>query len=185
MSGDKKKFSRRAFILRGLAGGTGVMLGLGYLGRNARRRGMYALMETVEPSYRGDASDPTLWFEITEDERIRLFSPKVEMGQGTFTSLAQMAADELEVDVGRIEVVHAETATGVVDCLSTGGSLSVAGLWMPLRELAATLRATLVAQADEAARAIHSGAGTTDPRPSPVGVVSYRPPPTLSPPLSC
>ncbi len=173
MSGDKKKFSRRAFILRGLAGGTGVMLGLGYLGRNALRREMYALMDTVEPSYLGDASDPTLWFEITEDERIRLFSPKVEMGQGTFTSLAQMAADELEVDVGRIEVVHAETATGVVDGLSTGGSLSVAGLWMPLRELAATLRATLVAEADEAARAINSGAGTTEPRTIADGVVSY------------
>ncbi|MEM1413743.1 MAG: molybdopterin cofactor-binding domain-containing protein [Myxococcota bacterium] len=143
----KKKLSRRGFILRGLAGGTGVMLGVGYLARNPLRREIFAMMDSVEPSYMGDATDPTLWFEITADERIRLFSPKVEMGQGTFTSLAQMAADELEGDLGRGVVVHAATATGVVDGMSTGGSLSVSGLWKPLRSLAATLRATLVAEA--------------------------------------
>ncbi|MEO0322445.1 MAG: molybdopterin cofactor-binding domain-containing protein [Myxococcota bacterium] len=169
----KRKLSRRGFILRSLAGGTGVMLGVGYLGRNSIRREIYALMDTVEPSYLGDASDPTMWFEITEDERIRLFSPKVEMGQGSFTSFAQMAADELEVELDRVEVVHAATATGVVDGMSTGGSLSVAGLWMPLRTLAATLRATLVAEAARTAPLINSGAAPDSIEAVVNGVVSY------------
>ncbi len=62
------------------------------------------------------------------------------MGQGTFTSLAQMAADELEVSMKQISVVHADSASGNMDAFATGGSTSVSSLWMPLRELAATMR---------------------------------------------
>jgi isoquinoline 1-oxidoreductase beta subunit len=69
-----------------------------------------------------------------------LHSPKVEMGQGTFTSLAQMAADELEVSMEQISVVHADSASGNMDAFATGGSTSVSSLWVPLRELAATMR---------------------------------------------
>ena len=65
------------------------------------------------------------------------------MGQGTFTGLAQIAADELEVDVNQIKIVHAATSTGNIDGLSTGGSTSISGLWQPLRELAATMREML------------------------------------------
>ncbi|MGF1469452.1 MAG: molybdopterin cofactor-binding domain-containing protein [Sandaracinaceae bacterium] len=137
------RLSRRTFVVGGLVGGTGVLLGLGYLGRNAARRAMFEALETTPPAFGGDTSDPWMWFEVTGDNRIRLLSPKVEMGQGTFTSLAQIAADELEVDVGRVEVLHATSAQGNIDTMSTGGSQSVAGLWMPLRELAATLREML------------------------------------------
>ena len=39
--------------------------------------------------------DPLLWIEILPDDHIRLFVPKAELGQGTHTALAQIAADEL------------------------------------------------------------------------------------------
>ena len=71
------------------------------------------------------------------------------MGQGSFTGMAQIAAEELDVRVDQINVVHAETMLGNVDSFSTGGSNTISGLWQPLRELAATMREMLK---NEAAR---------------------------------
>lgn len=140
----EKKVSRRKFIVRSLAGGTGVILGAAYLGRNSLRRAMYDMAD--DPSliaFMGDTSDPLMWFEINSDSSIVFHSPKVEMGQGSFTGMVQMAADELEVEIAQIKIKHAESQTGNIDGMSTGGSTSISGLWMPLRELAATMREML------------------------------------------
>ncbi|MCO6491116.1 MAG: xanthine dehydrogenase family protein molybdopterin-binding subunit [Phaeodactylibacter sp.] len=147
-SRNKKTFSRRKFIVRS-AVGVGVLLGTGYFTRPIWRRSLAEMANSMEPSYLGDTETPQLWFEVTADNQVILHSPKVEMGQGTFTGLAQIAADELEVDIRQMKVVHAATATGNIDGLSTGGSLSISGLWQPLRELAATMREMLK---NEAAR---------------------------------
>lgn len=98
--------------------------------------------------YQGDLS-PQIWFQITPENQIILHSSKVEMGQGSFTSLAQLAAEELEVAVEKIKVVHAETASGNVDGMSTGGSLTIPSLWNPIREMAATTREMLRQKAAE------------------------------------
>jgi len=71
------------------------------------------------------------------------------MGQGAFTGLAQIAAEELEVDVEKIDIVHASTAGRPIDPRSTGGSDSISALWNPLRQLAAKLRVMLVNNAAE------------------------------------
>ena len=149
MSDEKKtkKISRRKFIAGTLLGGTGLLFGATYLGRHALRRTMIEALETLAPAYLGETSNPLIWFEISNDNRITLHSPKVEMGQGTFTGLAQIAADELNVEMNQISVVHAASITGNLDGLSTGGSLSVAGLWQPLRELSATMRHMLTLEA--------------------------------------
>lgn len=138
----KKKFSRRKFLVRS-AVGVGVLFGTGYLTRPLWRRSLAGIANSAESPYMGDTKTPPLWFEILADNTITLLSPKVEMGQGTFTSLAQMAADELEVDIDQIKVVHAPTSSGNIDSFSTGGSTSVASLWVPMRELAATMREML------------------------------------------
>lgn len=65
------------------------------------------------------------------------------MGQGAFTGLAQIAAEELEVNVSKVNMVHATTAGRPVDPRSTGGSDSISGLYTPLRTLAAGLREML------------------------------------------
>lgn len=156
MSKEKKGFSRRKFLVRG-AVGIGVILGTGYLTRSIWRRGIAGMVNTAESPYVGDTKTPPLWFEVTADNQIILHSPKVEMGQGTFTGLAQIAADELEVDIDRIKVVHAATNTGNIDGFGTGGSTSVSSLWMPMRELAATMREMLK---NEAAKALHTSAAT-------------------------
>ncbi|MFK7926140.1 MAG: molybdopterin cofactor-binding domain-containing protein [Bacteroidia bacterium] len=143
---QKKGFSRRKFLLRS-AVGIGVIVGTGFLGGGPIRRYIAAAANTLEPSYSGDVKSPNLWFELTAENQIILHSPKVEMGQGTFTGFAQIAADELEIEISHIKVVHAASASGNLDGFSTGGSNSISSLWMPLRELAATMREMIKAEA--------------------------------------
>lgn len=142
-----KKVSRRKFLVRGGLGTIGVLALGTYVFRNSLRRGMIGMSETMIPPYSGTGTVANLWFEITADNKVILHSPKVEMGQGTFTSLAQIAADELDVNMSQIEVVGAATETGIVDGMSTGGSMSIASLWQPLREMAATMREMIKGEA--------------------------------------
>lgn len=107
------------------------------------------MANTAELPYIGKTDDPLLWFEIQANNIITLHCPKVEMGQGTFTGLAQIAAEELEVSLDRLKVVHASTATGNIDGISTGGSTSISSLWVTLRELAATMREMLKIEASK------------------------------------
>lgn len=139
---DKKSkgISRRKFLVRGGLGSIGVLALGTFVFRNPMRRFALEMVEDMVPPYSGTGTEANLWFEITKDNNLILHSPKVEMGQGTFTGLAQIVADELDMEMGQITVTAAETATGIVDGMSTGGSLSIAQLWQPLREMAATMR---------------------------------------------
>lgn len=137
---EKKKLSRRKFLVRGGIGTLGVVALGTYVFRNPLRRSALELAENTIAPYSGAGTKANLWFEINKDNTIVLHSPKVEMGQGTFTGLAQIAADELDVSMEQMQVIAAATSTGIIDGLGTGGSLSVAQLWMPLREMAATAR---------------------------------------------
>jgi len=142
-----KKVSRRKFFL---ASGIGTMglLALGtFVMRNPLRRTVLEMAETLVPPYAGLGTEANLWFEITKANQLILHQPKVEMGQGTFTSLAQIVADEFDMNIGQIIVKAAETSTGIVDGMGTGGSLSVAQLWQPLREMAATMREMIKTEA--------------------------------------
>ena len=137
---SEKKLSRRKFLVRGGLGTLGVLAVGTYLLRNPIRRSIAGAINTADTPYMGDTSSPVIWFEVTTDNKIVLHSPKVEMGQGTFTGLAQMAADELDVSMEQIQVVHANSISGNMDGFATGGSTSISALWIPLRELAATMR---------------------------------------------
>ncbi len=143
---NKRGLTRRKFLV-GSAVGVGVILGVGYLSRSMIRRYLAGIANTIELPYQGDTDSPSIWFEVLADNRVILHSPKVEMGQGTFTGLAQMAADELEVEMSQMVVVHAATSTGNIDPFATGGSNSISSLWIPLRELAATMREMLRGEA--------------------------------------
>ena len=137
---NKKKVSRRKFLVRGGLGTLGLLAIGTFVFRNPLRRATYEIAETLVPPYNGSGTEANLWFEILKGNKILLHSPKVEMGQGTFTGLAQIVADELDVSMSQIQVKAADTASGIVDGMSTGGSLSIAQLYQPLREMAATIR---------------------------------------------
>lgn len=109
------------------------------VGCNPMRRYLYDNFESLISDYSIKESEVT-WFEITADNDIIFHSPKVEMGQGVFTGLAQIAAEELEVDIDKVNIVHASTSGRPIDPRSTGGSDTISGLYTPLRQLAANLR---------------------------------------------
>jgi len=143
------KISRRKFLV-GTGVGGGVVLGAMYFGGcGVIRRKIAGFANTAESPYLGNTKTPLIWFEITPDNQVIFSSPKVEMGQGVFTGLAQMAADELDVEMEQIKVVHAPSASGNVDRFATGGSTSINSLWIPLRELAATMREMIKQHAAE------------------------------------
>ena len=147
MNPSEWKITRRGFLIK--AGiGTGLAIGLGVLSCEPIRRMAAQQVHEMDWQYDND-SGPRVWFEILPDGRIRLHSPKVEMGQGVFTGLAVIAAEELHLAPEQIEVVHASTSHGPVDPRGTGASDSTSSLWFVLRELAATVREMLRAQAAE------------------------------------
>jgi len=148
MSKDKKKGVKRRKFLKYSGMGLALMLGGTWLARNPIRRTIFSNSEVTIGPYLGDTS-PMLWLQISPKNEILLHSAKVEMGQGTFTGLAQLVAEELEVSIDKIKVVHAQTKTGNIDGFATGGSMSIATLWKPLREMAATMREMMRTKAAE------------------------------------
>ncbi|HEY9117909.1 MAG TPA: molybdopterin cofactor-binding domain-containing protein, partial [Roseivirga sp.] len=85
-----------------------MVIGTGYVTKSIWRRYLTEFANTVESPYLG-GTDPSLWFELTIYNEVIIHSTKVEMGQGAFTGLAQIAAEELDFDVARIKVEHAES----------------------------------------------------------------------------
>ena len=74
------------------------------------------------------------------------------MGQGTYTSMPMLLAEELEVDLSQVRLEHAPPndelyAEPLFGVQETGGSTSVRGNWEPLRHAGATARTLLVAAA--------------------------------------
>jgi isoquinoline 1-oxidoreductase subunit beta len=138
----KKKFSRRKFLIRSGIGLAGTMAVL-YFGRSPIRRAISGFAAKTDLPSGIFNFDNDRWFEINEDNSITMKSPKIEMGQGIFTGFAMLAAEELDVALDKIKVVHATSANGAVDYAGTGGSSSTASLYKDIREVAATLRETL------------------------------------------
>ena len=74
------------------------------------------------------------------------------MGQGTYTSIPMLIADELEVELGRVHLEHAPPneklyANPLLGVQATGNSNAIRGAWQPLRQAGAAARTMLVAAA--------------------------------------
>jgi CO/xanthine dehydrogenase Mo-binding subunit len=83
------------------------------------------------------------WLEVLEDGRVRILSGKVELGQGIRNAVRQVAADELYMDLDRVEVVLAETGR-TPDEGYTAGSGSIQSSAMAVRHAAAAAREQLL-----------------------------------------
>jgi len=129
--------SRRAFLEVGAAIGGGLLLGFTLPGRTQRRADRFA---------------PNAFIRIDRDGRVTLMMHKVEMGQGTYTSMPMLLAEELEVDLAQVRLEHAPPddalyAEPLFGVQETGGSTSVRGNFEPLRRAGAAARTLLVAAA--------------------------------------
>ena len=86
------------------------------------------------------------WLRIDPNGTVIIFTGKIELGQGIGTALSQIAADELDVDLRRIEVVAGDTARTPNEG-QTAGSLSVEQSGTALRFACAEARDILVSAA--------------------------------------
>ena len=96
------------------------------------------------------AANPRLssWVKLSGDGRVAISPGKVEIGQGIVTALAQIAADELDIDIGRIEMIRASTATSPNEGV-TSGSLSIQQSGRALRHACAEVRQSFLVAASE------------------------------------
>jgi CO/xanthine dehydrogenase Mo-binding subunit len=87
------------------------------------------------------AANPVLssWVRFSPDGQVVISPGKVEIGQGIVTALAQIAADELDVEIGRVNMVRASTAGSPNEGV-TSGSLSVQQSGHAVRHACAEIR---------------------------------------------
>src|SRR5262249_19313706 len=95
---------------------------------------------------------PNAFIRIGSDGQIVLTMPYVEMGQGTYTSIPMLIAEELQVDLKQVRLEHAPPneklyANPMLGVQATGNSNAMRGAWKPLREAGATARVILIAAA--------------------------------------
>jgi isoquinoline 1-oxidoreductase beta subunit len=134
--------SRRRFLQVGAAAGGGLMLSINLplASRHAEAAG-------------DDGFAPNAFIRIEADGQVVLTMPYVEMGQGTYTSIPMLIAEELEVDLQQVRPEHAppnEKLYGnplLGGVQATGNSNAVRAAWQPLRQAGAVARTMLVAAA--------------------------------------
>jgi isoquinoline 1-oxidoreductase beta subunit len=135
------KFSRRSFLKASAAAGGGLLLSLHV------------------PFAHGEAKpadvkdfEPNAFIRVGRDGKVVLVMPYVEMGQGTYTSIPMLIAEELEVDLSQVRLEHAPPneklyANPLLGVQATGNSNAVRAAWQPLRQAGATARTMLIAAA--------------------------------------
>jgi len=95
---------------------------------------------------------PNAFIRIDSNGQVTMVMPFVEMGQGTYTSIPMLIAEELEIDIDKVKLEHApadEKRYGhpLFGVQLTGASSSMRGAWMPMRKSGATARSMLVSAA--------------------------------------
>jgi isoquinoline 1-oxidoreductase beta subunit len=152
--------SRRGFVKAGALAGGGLLFGFSLFG--CEKRGAAPEGDRKEPpsekavgqastAHSGEA--PGLahdaFIRIDRAGIVTLIIHKVEMGQGTFTSMPMLLAEELGADLSKVKLEQAPAdnslyADPLLGGQVTGGSTSVRGAWKPLREAGAKVRTVLV-----------------------------------------
>jgi isoquinoline 1-oxidoreductase beta subunit len=182
--------SRRAVLSSGLAGGVLIAFRLPAL----------AVNEPEQPpdSVAGKFA-PNAFIRIDPSGKTVFVMPQVEMGQGVYTALPMILAEELDADWNGVSLEHAPPneklyANPMLSVQATGNSNSIRAFWKPLRQAGATARAMLIGAAakewdvDPASctasdgKVIHPASGRVLPYAALVAAASQIPPPK-NPPL--
>ena len=127
--------SRRALLQVGAAAGGGLLLGF--------------LAPVGKAAGPGSGFAPNAFIRIDPAGKVTLIMPQVEMGQGTYTSISMILAEELDADWSQVAFDHAPPsdalyANPVLGLQATGNSNSIRAFWTPLRKAGAATRAMLV-----------------------------------------
>jgi isoquinoline 1-oxidoreductase beta subunit len=130
--------SRRDFLKTTTLAGGGLLMGI-------------ALPGVLQAA--GTVYTPNAWVHIADDNTITLISARSEMGQGVYTSMPMLIAEELNVDIKKIKVENAPANAKLYGNpllggpQLTGGSTSVRDGWEKLRIGGAQVREMLISAA--------------------------------------
>ncbi|WP_441260342.1 molybdopterin cofactor-binding domain-containing protein [Bradyrhizobium sp. 521_C7_N1_3] len=143
---EETGMSRRAFLQ-----GTGLLLGFSLTGASTSSVFAAPTSQVVENEVTGTFA-PNGFIRINPTGAVTLVMPMVEMGQGVYTSLSMLLAEELEVKLDQIQVQHAPPnhalyVNSIIGIQNTGGSASVRAFWTPLRQAGAVGRNLLIGAA--------------------------------------
>ncbi|MCS0630582.1 xanthine dehydrogenase family protein molybdopterin-binding subunit [Telluria mixta] len=157
---DQISGKRRQLLKAGAIGGGSLLFGFSLFG--CTKQGQTPANDRKEPPSEkavGQAStamtneQPGLahdaFIRIDREGIVTLIIHKVEMGQGTFTSLPQLLAEELGADLSKVKLEQAPAnnslyADALLGGQVTGGSTSIRATYKPLREAGAKVRTVLV-----------------------------------------
>ncbi|WLA86563.1 MULTISPECIES: xanthine dehydrogenase family protein molybdopterin-binding subunit [Bradyrhizobium] len=133
--------SRRNFLRAGAIAGGGLLLSVSL---------PFASRESEAAA--SDGFVPNAFIRIGSDGKVVLTMPYVEMGQGTYTSIPMLIAEELEIGLTQVRLEHAPPsdklyANPLLGVQATGNSNAMRGAWQPMRKAGATAKAMLVAAA--------------------------------------
>ena len=137
---NSERVSRRSLLSAGLAGGFVL----------AFRLPVRAFNEPVQPpDETAGKFAPNAFIRIDPSGKTTLVMPQVEMGQGVYTSISMILAEELDADFSQVVLEHAPPSdklygNPMFGIQATGNSNSVRAWWKPLRTAGASTRAMLV-----------------------------------------
>ncbi len=104
----------------------------------------FRLLSAAEMERQGAAFSPNVWLHIAPDNIVTVMVNKSEMGQGVYTSLPMIVADELDADWKNVRMEPAPAADVYKDparnAQFTGGSSSIRDMYEPLRAAGAAAR---------------------------------------------
>ena len=137
------KLDRRSFLKTGAALGGGLVINIAM---------PLALRPAFAAAVAPPAFAPNAFIRIDRQGVVTLVMPMVEMGQGTYTALPMLLAEELEVGLDQVRLEHAPPkdalyANSILHIQTTGLSASVRAFWTPLRQAGAVGRTLLIAAA--------------------------------------
>src|SRR5437899_6702954 len=122
--------SRRVLLTGGLAGGF-------LLAFHLPLRALTPNEPVQPPDHTTGKFAPNAFIRIDEAGNTTLVMPQVEMGQGIYTAVAMILAEELDADFAQVTLEHAPAneklyANPLLGLQATGGSTSVRAFWLPL-----------------------------------------------------
>jgi isoquinoline 1-oxidoreductase beta subunit len=135
---ETKNLTRRNFIK--LSSLTGAALTIGFYFPTGAKAAEVMKSETADNL----GIDLNAWISIDTNGKVTITNHRAEMGQGSFQSVPQIIAEELEVDLNDVRIVFAQGNNAKYGSQITGGSSTVRGTYKKLLHLSATAREMLI-----------------------------------------
>lgn len=134
-----RQVSRRGFLTISATTGGAMLMGIGLGADSALAARGNGELEFA----------PSAWLRIAPDGTVTMTMGYIEMGQGTYTSIPMLIAEELEIDLANVRVEHAPPddkrfMNPALGFQVTGGSTTIRAAYEPMRRAGATARTMLV-----------------------------------------